>query len=157
MSMCALLRRLAQTGLAVLCTVTQPSARMLQSFDRLLLLARGGKQIYFGKIGLSCKTATNYFERHGARSCNSDENPAEWMLEITNSKDPQDWSEVWNNSPERKAMKAKLLHLKEKFSEPLELADSLSTSDTVQLSVAGFDALALERESKFLCFDFQHF
>jgi ABC-type multidrug transport system ATPase subunit len=160
LSICALLRRLAENGLAILCAINQPSARLLQSFDRLILLAKRGKQLYFGKIGLSCKTMTSYFERHGARPCNADENPAEWMLEITgsiaDSDGPQDWSEIWNNSPERKAMKSKLVHLKEKFSERLELVNGLSTSDALQQSAAGFDAMALQRESGLLFFDSQH-
>lgn len=156
LSVCALLRKLAHTGLAVLCTVNQPSARVLQNFDRLLLLAKGGKQLYFGKTGLACKTVTSYFERNGAPSCNAYESPAEWILELTDSKVQQDWSEIWNNSPERKAMKMKLLHLKEMPWEPLESIDDVSTSDTVQRSVAGFDAMALERESGLLSFDFQH-
>lgn len=78
------------------------------------------------------------------------------MLEITgsiaDSDGPQDWSEVWNNSPERKAMKSKLAHLKEKYPERLEVVNGLSTSDAVQQSAAGFDAMALQRESGLLFF-----
>ncbi|KAE9991797.1 hypothetical protein EG327_010993 [Venturia inaequalis] len=149
LSMCALLRKIAQTGLAILCTVTQPSSRVLQSFDRLLLLGKGGKQLYFGKTGSGCKTIASYFERNGARSCGANKNPAEWMLEITDSTDgsgnSHDWSQIWNDSPERKAMKAKLVHLKSKFSQSPELSDSSSTSDTATASANAIDALALER------------
>lgn len=154
LSMCALLRKIAQTGLAILCTVTQPSSRVLQSFDRLLLLGKGGKQLYFGKTGSGCKTIASYFERNGARSCGANENPAEWMLEITDTTDgsgnSHDWSQIWNDSPERKAMKAKLVHLKSKFSQSPELSDSSSTSDTSTASANAIDALALEREWRFL-------
>jgi len=154
LSICALLRRLAQNGLAILCIINQPSARLLQSFDRLILLAKGGKQLYFGKIGVSCKTMTSYFERHGARPCNADENPAEWMLEISgwaaDSDGLKDWSEIWNNSPEFKAMKSKLFHLKARFSERLEAVNGLTTCDSLQQSAAGFDAIALQRESGLL-------
>ena len=94
---------------------------------------------------------TRYFEQNGARQCNADENPAEWMFEVTGSSadsdSPQDWSETWNNSPERKAVKSKLLQLKEKFSGQLESVNGLSSSDTIQQSVAEFDVMDLQRES----------
>ncbi|KAF2464540.1 uncharacterized protein BDR25DRAFT_271517 [Lindgomyces ingoldianus] len=148
-SICQLLRQLAQNGLSILCVVNQPSARLLQTFDRLLLLGKGGRQLYFGKIGLSCKTMISYFERNGARPCNADENPAEWMLDVTssteNSNESQDSSEIWKNSPECKAMKSKLAQLRKKFSAGTDLLDGSDTSDAVQQSTPGFDAMALQR------------
>ena len=42
-SICALLRKLADNGQAILCTIHQPSAILFQTFDRLLFLAKGGK------------------------------------------------------------------------------------------------------------------
>lgn len=42
-SICALMRKLANNGQAVLSTIHQPSAILLQEFDRLLFLAAGGK------------------------------------------------------------------------------------------------------------------
>lgn len=80
-SICALLRKLADNGQAILCTIHQPSAILFQEFDRLLFLARGGKTVYFGEIGEHSKVLTNYFERNGAHPCGDLANPAEWMLE----------------------------------------------------------------------------
>ncbi|KIW83142.1 hypothetical protein Z517_02386 [Fonsecaea pedrosoi CBS 271.37] len=161
LSICALLRQLAQKGLAILCTINQPSARLLQSFDRLILLAKGGKQLYFGKIGVSCKTVTRYFEQNGARPCNAEENPAEWVFEVTgstaDSDSPHDWPETWKNSPERKAVKGKLLQLKEKFAAQPESVNDPSSSDTIQQSVAEFDVMDLQRESGQLFFSFVMF
>ncbi|KAF2852399.1 ABC transporter-like protein [Plenodomus tracheiphilus IPT5] len=127
-SICTLLRRLADHGQAVLCTIHQPSATLFQQFDRLLLLAKGGKTIYFGPTGESYSAFTDYFERNGARSCGGDENPAEWMLEITGaapgSQCTQDWSVIWNHSDERKAVKSELAQMKEKsFLQPLKSDD----------------------------------
>lgn len=154
--MCALLRKVAQKGLAILCTINQPSARLLQSFDRLILLGEGGKQLYFGKIGYSCKTMVNYFEGNGARSCSVHENPAEWMLEVTasaaDSDGPNDWQQIWNSSPECKAVKSKLLHLKDKFADSMGLGNGLSLSEALQQSATGIDAIALHRESRQLFF-----
>lgn len=48
-----LIKKLANTGQAVLCTVHQPSAILFNQFDRLLLIAPGGKTVYFGGEYLS--------------------------------------------------------------------------------------------------------
>jgi ATP-binding cassette subfamily G (WHITE) protein 2 (PDR) len=44
-----LLEKLSKAGQSILCTIHQPSAMLFQRFDRLLLLAEGGKTVYFGK------------------------------------------------------------------------------------------------------------
>lgn len=77
----------------------------------------GGKTMYFGDIGPSSKVMTSYFERNGARPCGEDENPAEWMLEITGSGSEQDWPSIWNDSPEREAVKAELAMKKADLSQ----------------------------------------
>lgn len=131
-SICSLLRKLADNGQAILCTIHQPSAHLFQVFDRLILLAMGGKTLYFGDIGKSSKTVTSYFERHGARPCAEEENPAEWMFQITGasagSENKQDWSAVWNTSEERNAVKAELAHMKDQLSQCP--SSSLDASDT---------------------------
>lgn len=47
-AICDLIEKLTASGQAVLCTIHQPSAMLFQRFDRLLLLAPGGKTVYFG-------------------------------------------------------------------------------------------------------------
>lgn len=76
-AICAFLRKLADAGQAVLCTIHQPSAILFQEFDRLLFLAKGGKTVYFGEIGDDSRTLLDYFESNGARRCEDEENPAE--------------------------------------------------------------------------------
>ncbi|KAK4183175.1 putative ATP-binding cassette transporter [Podospora australis] len=102
-AICVFLRKLADAGQAVLCTIHQPNAILFQQFDRLLFLAKGGKTVYFGNIGENSKSLLGYFEAHGARHCNDDENPAEYMLEIVaegvNDKG-EDWNSVWKGSKE---------------------------------------------------------
>lgn len=61
------LRKLADVGQAVLVTIHQPSASLFAQFDTLLLLARGGKTVYFGEIGDDAATLKAYFAKHGAR------------------------------------------------------------------------------------------
>ncbi|KAJ6260894.1 ABC multidrug transporter C [Drechslerella dactyloides] len=103
-SICTLLRKLARNGQAILCTIHQPSAILFQEFDRLLFLAAGGRQIYFGEIGDNSETLISYFERNGGFPCPADANPAEWMLEVIGaapgSHSEIDWPRVWRESPE---------------------------------------------------------
>ncbi|KAI1457448.1 ABC-2 type transporter-domain-containing protein [Annulohypoxylon moriforme] len=110
-AICAFLRKLADSGQAVLCTIHQPSALLFQQFDRLLFLARGGKTIYFGDIGPNSRTMLDYFEVRGARPCDDQENPAEYMLEVVNkgvNDRGEDWHELWKASPERQAVNAEI-------------------------------------------------
>ncbi|KAJ5196123.1 hypothetical protein N7449_006602 [Penicillium cf. viridicatum] len=59
------LRKLAEVGQAVLVTIHQPSADLFVQFDTLLLLAKGGKTVYFGDIGHHTRTVKKYFADHG--------------------------------------------------------------------------------------------
>ncbi|KAL3427948.1 ABC-2 type transporter [Phlyctema vagabunda] len=113
----AFLRKLADSGQAVLATIHQPSAILFQEFDRLLFLAKGGRTVYFGDIGHNSETLLNYFQSHGADKCGDDENPAEYMLTMVGAgasgKATQDWHEVWKNSQEAKDVQTELAHIKE--------------------------------------------
>ncbi|KAH8805199.1 putative ABC multidrug transporter [Xylogone sp. PMI_703] len=98
------LRKLANSGQAILATIHQPSSMLFLEFDRLLFLAKGGKTVYFGEIGRNAKTLLSYFEHNGARSCNESENPAEYILEMVNAQSTdegrEDWPQIWNSSEE---------------------------------------------------------
>lgn len=99
------LRKLADVGQAVLVTIHQPSAQLFAQFDSLLLLAKGGKTVYFGDIGDNAATIKDYFGRNGA-PCPPNANPAEHMIDVVSgaaSKD-KDWHEVWKASPESAQM-----------------------------------------------------
>ncbi len=124
-SICNLLRKLANNGQAILCTIHQPSAVLFQSFDRLLFLASGGRTVYFGDIGENSKVLTNYFERNGSRRCGEEENPAEWMLDVIGaapgSQNTIDWPQNWRDSPEKQDIKATLADMKIALSkEPVD-------------------------------------
>ena len=95
------MRKLADVGQAVLVTVHQPSASLFAQFDTLLLLAKGGKTVYFGDIGNNAKTIKEYFARHDA-PCPEETNPAEHMIDVVSGSLSQgrDWSRVWLDSPE---------------------------------------------------------
>ncbi|KAJ9645014.1 GTPase-activating protein [Knufia peltigerae] len=107
-SIVAFLRKLANSGQAILCTIHQPSAILFQEFDRLLFLMKGGKTIYFGDIGANSRTLLDYFERNGAPKCDENANPAEYMLDICGKDSDRDWSEVWKTTPEADEVQAEL-------------------------------------------------
>ncbi|KAH0496084.1 hypothetical protein TgHK011_003466 [Trichoderma gracile] len=98
------LRKLADAGQAVLCTIHQPSAVLFEHFDELLLLKSGGRVVYHGPLGKDSQPLIHYFESNGAHKCPPNANPAEYMLEAIGAGDPnyhgQDWADVWASSPE---------------------------------------------------------
>ncbi|KAF3927823.1 hypothetical protein ABW20_dc0102164 [Dactylellina cionopaga] len=108
------LRKLADSGQAVLSTIHQPSAILFQEFDRLLFLARGGRTVYFGDIGTNSHDLLHYFDGNGARKCGADENPAEYMLEIINGGE-QDWPAIWKASQEAVGVQTELDRIHEEM------------------------------------------
>ncbi|PYH45898.1 pleiotropic drug resistance protein, ABC superfamily [Aspergillus saccharolyticus JOP 1030-1] len=105
------LRKLADVGQAVLVTIHQPSAQLFAQFDTLLLLARGGKTVYFGDIGDNGATIKRYFGQHGA-PCPVEANPAEFMIDVVTggiaAVKETDWHQVWLASPEHTQMMQEL-------------------------------------------------
>ena len=115
-SIIQLLRKLADNGQAILCTIHQPSAVLFQEFDRLLFLVSGGRTVYFGDIGKNSTTLTGYFERNGSRKCGREENPAEWMLDVVGaapgSTNTIDWADKWRHSLEKAQVREILADMK---------------------------------------------
>ncbi|KAL1860169.1 hypothetical protein Plec18170_002118 [Paecilomyces lecythidis] len=106
------LRKLANAGQAILVTIHQPSAQLFSQFDTLLLLAKGGKTVYFGDIGENAQVIRNYFEKNGA-PCPPNANPAEHMIDVVSGQlsHDKDWNQIWLNSPEYVAMIKTLEHI----------------------------------------------
>ncbi|KAJ7461173.1 ABC-2 type transporter-domain-containing protein [Mycena latifolia] len=136
-SICQLMRKLANHGQAILSTIHQPSAILMQEFDRLLFLAPGGKTVYFGEIGENSKVLTGYFEKYGAHPCPPEANPAEWMLEVIGaargSKSVQNWPEVWKTSEEREQVRT----------EFDQMVAELSKIEDTGNSAAGYELFAM--------------
>lgn len=113
------LRELAKAGQSILCTIHQPSATLFEQFDRLLLLKKGGKTVYFGDIGENSKMLIDYFQRNGARECAHTENPAEYILECigagATATVEDDWGEIWDLSPECAAVSQEIDELNERL------------------------------------------
>ncbi|KAK4494347.1 hypothetical protein PRZ48_014645 [Zasmidium cellare] len=115
-SICNLMEKLSKNGQAILCTIHQPSAILFQRFDRLLLLAKGGRTVYFGEIGRNSRTLVDYFVRNGAADCPPDVNPAEYMLATIGAAPGAhtevDWPATWKSSPEYAQVQEELATLR---------------------------------------------
>ena len=98
------LRKLADSGQALLVTIHQPSSVLFEYFDELILLKSGGRIVYHGELGKDSRHLIDYFEGNGAHKCPPRANPAEYMLEAIGAGDPtykgKDWGDVWASSPE---------------------------------------------------------
>ena len=124
MSIVRLLRRLADDGQAIVCTIHQASQEQFdivsiqahsfkqsftypdKQFDRVLALNRGGKVYYFGDV----TNVVPYFSRHGV-SIKPDKNVADLLIEVTSrgaSEKSSNWTDLWANSPEAAAVLEKI-------------------------------------------------
>ncbi|PWN34157.1 putative ATP-binding multidrug cassette transport protein [Meira miltonrushii] len=116
-TICRLLRKLANNGQTILCTIHQPSALLFETFDRLLLLERGGKTVYFGPVGKDGKHIIDYFAQRGAQ-CPPGINMAEYMLDaIGAGSQPRvgdrDWADWYLDSDLYKENLQTIAHLNE--------------------------------------------
>ncbi|GAB9472325.1 Pleiotropic drug resistance protein abc superfamily [Globisporangium polare] len=76
-------RKVADSGRTILCTIHQPSSEVFQLFDSLLLLKRGGETVFFGDLGHEGSELIKYFEAiPGTPRIANGYNPATWMLEV---------------------------------------------------------------------------
>ncbi|KAI5669463.1 hypothetical protein M9H77_19316 [Catharanthus roseus] len=77
-------RNTVDTGRTVVCTIHQPSIDIFDSFDELVLLKRGGEEIYVGPLGRHSFELIKYFEAiNGVEKIRDGYNPATWMLEVS--------------------------------------------------------------------------
>jgi ABC-type multidrug transport system ATPase subunit/ABC-type multidrug transport system permease subunit len=126
------IRKLADSGWPVLCTIHQPSAILFEHFDHLLLLVRGGRTAYHGEIGEDSHIMIEYFESNGGPKCSPEANPAEYILECvgagTAGKAKADWAEIWERSSEAKALEAELEQIhNESDANPTRKAQTYAT------------------------------
>ncbi|EEY67196.1 ATP-binding Cassette (ABC) Superfamily [Phytophthora infestans T30-4] len=76
-------RKVADTGRTIVCTIHQPSSEVFSVFDSLLLLKRGGETVFVGELGDNAREMIEYFESiEGVAMLEADYNPATWMLEV---------------------------------------------------------------------------
>lgn len=74
-------RKVADSGRTIVCTIHQPSSDVFFLFDHLILLKRGGQAVFVGELGERCQKLVQYLEAvPGVRPCPPTQNPATWML-----------------------------------------------------------------------------
>ncbi|XP_015083790.1 pleiotropic drug resistance protein 1-like [Solanum pennellii] len=96
-------RNTVDTGRTVVCTIHQPSIDIFDAFDELLLLKRGGEEIFVGPLGRHSSHLIKYFEGiDGVAKIRDGYNPATWMLDITSVAQEAalgiDFTELYRNS-----------------------------------------------------------
>uniref|UniRef100_M4BGT2 ABC transporter domain-containing protein n=1 Tax=Hyaloperonospora arabidopsidis (strain Emoy2) TaxID=559515 RepID=M4BGT2_HYAAE len=97
-------RKVANTGRTVVCTIHQPSTEVFSVFDSLLLLKRGGETVFAGELGQNACEMIAYFESiDGVEKLPENYNAATWMLEVIgagvgNSNGAKDFVKVFQES-----------------------------------------------------------
>ncbi|KAL4961889.1 putative ABC multidrug transporter [Aspergillus stella-maris] len=123
-SICALLRRLADQGLAILCTIHQANQEQFELFDRVLALSPGGKTYYFGEVGESGRSIFEYFTKYGQKPENVT-NAADYIIEVVvggtkNTASSVDWASIWNQSTEAREVQQEISEIRNKKGEVSE-------------------------------------
>lgn len=107
MNIVRLLRRLANAGQAIVCTIHQASQEQFDNFDRVLALEKGGRVYYFGAVA----NVIPYFSRHGV-DVPPEKNVADLLIEVAARKSSEEtlpsWSSLWADSPEASQVNEKV-------------------------------------------------
>ncbi|KAH8665575.1 putative ABC transporter G family member 11 [Ilyonectria robusta] len=100
MSIVNIIRKLADRGKSIVCTIHQPNAAMFGAFSHLLLLHQG-RQMFSGPTD----EVEQYFSHYGY-TCPQNSNFAEFMLEtISNGgRSTDEWAQIWSNSYQKARM-----------------------------------------------------
>ncbi|KAJ8132750.1 hypothetical protein O1611_g874 [Lasiodiplodia mahajangana] len=111
---CRFMKKLAAAGQTIICTIHQPSAVLFETFDVLLLLAKGGRTTYFGETGKGSSIVLDYFARRGV-SCPPGSNPAEHIVDVVQGRfgTDTDWPAEWEASQERQQTLERLTQLEQ--------------------------------------------
>ncbi|KAI1264453.1 putative ABC multidrug transporter [Xylariaceae sp. FL1019] len=111
---CRFMKKLAAAGQTIICTIHQPSSVLFETFDVLLLLARGGHTTFFGETGRNADHLLRYFADRGL-VCPADTNPAEYIVDVVQGRfgTDIDWPVQWQESKEREAAMTQLSELEQ--------------------------------------------
>jgi ATP-binding cassette, subfamily G (WHITE), member 2, SNQ2 len=113
LSIVRFLKKLSAAGQAIVCTIHQPSAILIEQFDMIPELKPGGHTVYFGSVEPKGSEVTKYFANRGIH-CPPDKNVAEFLLEtVTRGGQTQDgkridWVEEWRSSEESRGVLAEI-------------------------------------------------
>ncbi|KAJ8147684.1 hypothetical protein LV155_008384 [Aspergillus fumigatus] len=127
-SIVSLLRRLADQGLAILCTIHQANQEQFEQFDKVLALSPGGRTYYFGEIGISGCCIFDYFKKYGDQP-KKITNAADYLIEVVvggmrDTDHEVDWADIWNRSAEADALQKEISNIHRARSQITESCDS---------------------------------
>ncbi|KAK4412483.1 ABC transporter G family member 31 [Sesamum alatum] len=135
-------RNTVDTGRTVVCTIHQPSIEIFEAFDELLLMKRGGRVIYGGKLGEKSQTMINYFQgTNEVPPIPDGYNPATWMLEISTpaieEKIREDFADIYVDSQQYRDVEASIqrLSIPPEHSEPLKFTSTYATDAISQFKI----------------------
>ncbi|XP_028784726.1 ABC transporter G family member 31 [Neltuma alba] len=135
-------RNTVNTGRTVVCTIHQPSIDIFEAFDELLLMKRGGRVIYGGKLGTQSQIMIDYFQSiKGITPIPSGYNPATWVLEVTTpaaeEKLDVDFADIYRNSEQYRTVEQSIKEFSHPppGSEPLKFDSMYSQNLMTQLSL----------------------
>lgn len=143
-------RKIADSGRTVICTIHQPSTEVFLLFDSLLLLQRGGETVYFGELGRNGETLINYVQGlalpRGSPIYKRGDNPATWILDVIGAgvekMKPQSTIPKKMKSSAHIATKNRVLQLDASF------ASSMNSEHARQQRDDAFDFVAAFRSSR---------
>ncbi|KAG7381820.1 hypothetical protein PHYPSEUDO_005647 [Phytophthora pseudosyringae] len=137
-------RKVADTGRTVVCTIHQPSEEVFQVFDSMLLLKRGGETVFAGELGDNASEMITYFESiDGVEKLRENYNPASWMLDVigagvgNGNGDKTDFVDIFRSSVLHERLQSNLsregvAHLSPSM-PPLEYGDKRAATELTQM------------------------
>ncbi|KAK2641153.1 hypothetical protein Ddye_022916 [Dipteronia dyeriana] len=135
-------RNTVDTGRTVVCTIHQPSIDIFEAFDELLLMKRGGRVIYGGKLGVHSQTMIDYFQGiSGITPIPSGYNPATWMLEVTTPSVEErldvDFADLYRRSDQYRGVESLIhdLSVPPAGSQPLKFSSTYSKDQLSQFLI----------------------
>lgn len=113
--------------LITLVTIHQPSKKIFESFDDLLLLAKGGRVAYCGELGSNCQTLISHFSSLSGQSPSASANPADFVLSVLDGGSPDEAVKTFKESDICKELTSAIdADIKEAKSQPQSIKNKPS-------------------------------
>lgn len=106
--MAAIRRSTTEMNLITLVTIHQPSKLIWDTFDDLLLLAKGGKVAYAGEMGPESRTVLNHFAEVADQAPPEDCNPADFVISAVSQVTPDEAAMAFQDSGAQDQLRAAL-------------------------------------------------
>ncbi|EPY53298.1 ABC transporter Pdr1 [Schizosaccharomyces cryophilus OY26] len=141
----ATLRKLANAGLSIMCSVSQPSSRLLNLFHSIMILDGYGRTVYLDEVGSYALKLTKYFKKIHGNDENSDKDPADYVLKCvyySNESEEVDYAAAWESSDAHKRLIPELDRLMSS-----EMSDQEVRSEQEYLSSTHYQTFKIMRRN----------